>query len=235
MFTLAASMTAACSTETVLTIETEGPNAQGQTVAYTNVKLDFIPYDIDGLYAELEQQTNPGPAPSPGELGSLTQQYQGACDSYGATSDSIQMVQERASQITDRASAEFRQVFNLFEALKDRREQRLAQCEQLTNQLTGMLEAYQEGRRAWEEQAWPEDAFIALESERMGGLRAQQIDTDDMGGASVTVPNGDWWILATYPIPGSISQQYRWNIRVEAAGGQDTVRLTPDNAEVVPM
>ena len=46
--------------------------------------------------------------------------------------------------------------------------------------------------------------------------------------------------LATYadkiaPVPGSISQQYRWNHPIEAGGGEMTIELTSENAELEPV
>ena len=61
------------------------------------------------------------------------------------------------------------------------------------------------------------------------------METDAEGAAAVTVPNGSWWILGTAPVPGSISPQYRWNVLVEAGGGEQTVELTSENAELEPV
>jgi hypothetical protein len=36
-------------------------------------------------------------------------------------------------------------------------------------------------------------------------------------------------------VPGSISQQYRWNVRIEASGGEQAVELTSENAELEPV
>jgi hypothetical protein len=66
-------------------------------------------------------------------------------------------------------------------------------------------------------------------------LRVQRVDTDQDGMASLTVPNGTWWILGTAPVPGSISQRYRWNERIEAVGGEQTVELTSENARLEPL
>ena len=69
----------------------------------------------------------------------------------------------------------------------------------------------------------------------MGDLRAQRIETDESGAAAVTVPNGSWWLLADAPVPGSTSQKYRWNLRVDGAGGPQTVDLSSDNATLEPL
>ena len=61
------------------------------------------------------------------------------------------------------------------------------------------------------------------------------METGADGTATVTVPNGRWWILGTAPVPGSISQQYRWNQVVDAGGGEMTVELTSENAELEPV
>jgi hypothetical protein len=36
-------------------------------------------------------------------------------------------------------------------------------------------------------------------------------------------------------VPGSISQQYRWNLEIEAQGGAQSVELTSENAELQPV
>ena len=67
------------------------------------------------------------------------------------------------------------------------------------------------------------------------GFRAQQIETDTDGNATVTVPNGTWWVLGTAPVPGSISQRYRWNYRIDASGGEQMIELTSENASLQPV
>ncbi|MDX1660657.1 MAG: hypothetical protein R3326_02605 [Gemmatimonadota bacterium] len=229
---------AACSTETELTIMAQGENAEGETVPLSNVKLDVIPYDIDELYDELESQTQPGSPPAADSLSVLAREYQEQCAAYRATSDSIEMVRQRATQIQQRegeTSDAYREAFGEYQALVQREEQRFEQCQEVTDIYTGVRNQYREERTAWEEQAWPADEFAAAESTRVGDKPVQTVETGPEGMASVTVPNGDWWILGTAPVPGSISQQYRWNVEVTAEGGQDTVRLTGENAETQPV
>ena len=69
-------LTAACSTETDLTITAHGESAEGETVPLSNVRLDILPYDIDELYGELEAETQPGPEPSADTIRQLSQRYQ---------------------------------------------------------------------------------------------------------------------------------------------------------------
>lgn len=225
----------ACSTETQLMIEASGQNAEGETVPLSNVSLDILPYDIDALYTELESQTQPGDPPSADAIRELSKQYQDACSSYRATSDSIEAVQERATAISDRTSDEYREAFQAYEALVARERERFDACQSITNRYTGVRDAYREERRAWEERAWPTEAFDAAESERIGDLSLQVVETEQDGSATVTVPNGTWWILGDAAVPGSISQKYRWNLRVEAAGGEQAVRLSGDNASLEPV
>lgn len=229
---------AACSTETDLTVHTVGENAEGETVPLSNVSLDVIPYDIDELYTELEQETQPGPAPAADSIRLLSQQYQDACAAYRATSDSIETVRERATQIarqTGETSPEYNQAFQQYQQLVALEEERFARCQEVTDTYTAIRNRYREERRGWEERAWPEGRFASAESVRMGGLRAQRIETGPQGYATVTVPNGTWWLLGTAPVPGSISQQYRWNLQIDAAGGRDTVQLTGENATLEPV
>lgn len=225
----------ACSTETQLMIEASGQNAEGETVALSNVSLDILPYDIDALYAELESQSQPGEPPSADAIRELSQQYQDACSSYRATSDSIEAVQERATAISDRTSDEYREAFQAYEALVARERERFNACQSITDRYTSVRDNYREERRAWEEQAWPGEEFDAAESARIGDLPLQVVETEQDGTATVTVPNGTWWILGDAPVPGSISQKYRWNLRVEAVGGEQTVQLSGDNASLEPV
>lgn len=232
---LAGTLLVACSTETDLTILAQGENAEGETVPLTNVKLDIIPYDIDELYRDLEEQTQPGSPPAADSINVLAREYQQRCASYRATSDSIEAVQERARAIEDQTSQEYREVFERYQGLVAREEERFDACQAVTDAYTTVRESYRQRREAWEAEAWPEEEFAEAESALMGDKRAQQIETDEDGTAGVTVPNGTWWILGTAPIPGSVSQQYRWNVQVEAEGGRDTVRLTGENAETQPV
>lgn len=228
-------VSAACSTETDLTIQAQGENAAGETVPLSNVRLDVIPYDIDALYAELEAETQPGPEPSSDAIRDLSRRYQDACAAYRATSDSIEGVQQRATAISDRTSPEYNQVFAEYQALVAREQQRFNECQSITDRYTEVRNEYREARRGWEERAWPEDRFSAAEDERIGERPVQSVETSAEGGAVLTVPNGTWWILGTAPVPGSISQQYRWNVQVEAGGGEQTVSLDSQNAELEPV
>lgn len=236
-FVVAASLVAAgaCSTETELTIRAQGENAEGEVVPLTNVGLDVIPYDIDQMYEELEGQTRPGAPPVADSLRALAQTYQDACTSYRATSDSIEDVRRRATAIGDQTSPEYRRIFEQYQNLVAREEERFARCQAVTDVYTEVRNEYREERQAWEEAAWPQERFAVAESARIGDLPVQRVETDQGGTATVTVPNGTWWILGTAPVPGSISQQYRWNVRVVAEGGRDTVRLTGENAELQPV
>ena len=225
----------ACSTETDLTIQAQGENAEGETVPLSNVRLDIIPYDIDELYDELETGSQPGPEPSADSIRELSQRYQDLCASYRATSDSIEVVQQRATAITDRTSPEYNQVFEEYQALVARERQRFDECQSITDGYTDVRNEYRDQRRAWEERAWPEEQFTAAEDERIGDQPVQTVETGPEGSATVTVPNGTWWILGTAPVPGSISQQYRWNVQVEAEGGEQTLPLTSENAELEPV
>lgn len=225
----------ACSTETQFIIETSGQNAEGETVALSNVSLDILPYDIDELYAELESQSQPGESPSAGAIRQLSQQYQDACSAYRSTSDSIEAVQVRASSISDRTSDEYHRAFEAYQALVAREKERFQSCQNVTDRYTGVRDEYREKRRAWEERAWPEAAFATAESLLVGEMPLQIVETDPDGRATVTVPNGSWWILGDSPVPGSISQRYRWNMRVEADGGEQAIRLTGENASLEPV
>ncbi len=229
---------AACSTETTFTIRAQGESAQGETVPLSNVTLDIVPYDIDELYQELESRTQPGTPPAADTLSVLARQYQEICTAYRSTGDSIETVRQRATQVAQssgQTSPEYRAAFEQYQALVAREKSRFDQCQAVTDHYTDVRNAYRESRRAWEEEAWPEASFTEAESTRIGNLEVQRVETDADGSAMVTVPNGAWWILGTAPVPGSISQQYRWNVKVEAAGGEQTVSLTSENAELEPV
>jgi hypothetical protein len=225
----------ACSTEAELTITTRGENTEGETVPLPNVALDILPYDIDRLYAELEARTEPGPPPMADSIRALSQTYQDVCTAYRATGDSMEAAQERATAISDHASDEYRRVLEERQALAGREEERSDRCQEITQTYTAVRNEYREARRAWEERAWPADEFAAAESLRIGDLPVQRVETNEEGTAIVTVPNGRWWVLGTSPVPGSISQQYRWNVEVTVEGIQDTVRLASENAMLEPI
>jgi hypothetical protein len=228
----------ACSTETTVTIRAQGENAAGETVPLSNVTLDLVPFDIDDIYQELEAETQPGTPPAADTLSVLAAQYQEVCTAYRSTGDSIEAVRQRATQVartSGETSPEYRAAFDQYQALVGRERSRFDQCQGITDDYTAVRNEYREARRAWEERAWPEASFVAAESARIGELTVQRVETDAEGVAVVTIPNGTWWVLGTAPIPGSISQQYRWNVQVEAAGGEQTIDLTSENAELQPV
>lgn len=235
---LAVTVAAACSTETELTIIAQGEDADGESVPLSNVQIDVIPYDIDQLYTELESESQPGQPPPADSLSVLARSYQEMCAAYRATSDSIEMVRQQATQIQQsegETSDAYRSAFAEYQALVQREEQRFDQCQEVTDVYTDVRNEYRGQRTDWEERAWPAEEFDAAEAELVGDQPVQTVETDPQGAASVTVPNGDWWLLGTAPVPGSISQRYRWNVQVVAEGGVDTVQLTAENAETEPV
>lgn len=227
-----------CSTETELTIRAVGENAEGETVPLSSVQLDILPYDIDELYASLETETNPGEPPSAESIRILAQRYQDACSAYRVTGDSIETVRQQATEIANRegqTSDAYRQAFERYQTLVGREEQRFEACQNVTDEYTAVRNSYREARGEWEGRAWPEEAFARQESIMVGDRPIQRVETDPQGATAVTVPNGTWWILGDAPVPGSISQEYRWNERIEAEGGTLTVELSPDNATLEPV
>lgn len=227
-----------CSTETELTIRAVGQNAEGETVPLAGVQLDILPYDIDSLYASLEAGTNPGEPPSAESIRTLAQRYQDACASYRVTGDSIEAVRRQATEIANRegqTSDAYRQAFDRYQSLVSREEQRFEACQNVTDDYTTVRNRYREERGEWESRAWPEEAFARQESLMVGDRPLQRVETDPQGTTAVTVPNGTWYILGDAPVPGSISQEYRWNERLDAGGGELTVELTPENATLEPV
>ena len=228
----------ACSTETELSIRVVGQNAEEEAVPLSGVQLDILPYDIDSLYSTLEAETKPGEPPSADSIRVLAQQYQDACSSYRVTGDSIETVRQQATQIANRegqTSPAYREAFQRYQGLVAREEQRFDACQNVTDDYTAVRNAYREARREWEARAWPEEAFARQESLMVGERPIQRVETGPQGAASVTVPNGAWWILGDAPVPGSISQEYRWNVRVDAEGGTMAVELTPETAALEPV
>jgi len=228
----------ACSTESELMIQAVGQNAEGEAVPLSGVQIDILPYDIDSLYAALEAGSNPGPPPSADSIRGLAQVYQDACASYRVTGDSIESVRQQATEIANRegqTSDAYRAAFERYQALVAREEQRFEACQNVTDGYTSVRNAYREARREWEGRAWPEEAFVQQESLLVGDRPIQRVETNPQGTATVTVPNGTWWVLGDAPVPGSISQEYRWNERIEADGGALTVELSPETADLEPV
>ncbi|MGH7572289.1 MAG: hypothetical protein ACREMK_10640 [Gemmatimonadota bacterium] len=231
-------MAVGCSTETELAIQAVGQNAEDETVPLSGIQLDILPYDIDSLYASLETGSDPGEPPSADSIRTLAQSYQDACASYRVTGDSIETVRQQATQISNRegqTSDAYRQTFERYQALVGREEQRFDACQSVTDDYTAVRNAYREARGEWEARAWPEEAFARQESLMVGEHPLQRVETGPQGTATVTVPNGTWWVLGDAPVPGSISQEYRWNVRIEAGGGELAVELTPENAALEPV
>jgi hypothetical protein len=228
----------ACSTESELTIRAVGQNAEGEAVPLSGVQLDILPYDIDSLYASLEAGSNPGSPPSADSIRGLAQVYQDACASYRVTGDSIESVRRQATEIANRegqTSDAYRAAFERYQALVAREQQRFEACQNVTDDYTSVRNAYREARSAWEGRAWPEEAFVQQESLLVGNRHVQRVETNPQGTATVTVPNGTWYVLGDSPVPGSISQEYRWNERIEASGGALTVELSPETADLEPV
>ena len=228
----------ACSTETELTIRAVGQGAEDEPVPLSGVQLDILPYDIDSLYAALEAGSNPGPPPSADSIRDLAQVYQDACASYRVTGDSIEAARQESTEIANRegqTSDAYRAAFERYQALVAREEERFEACQAVTDDYTAVRNAYREARSEWESRAWPEEAFVRQESLLVGEQPIHRVETDPQGVAAVTVRNGTWWVLGDAPVPGSISQKYQWNERIEAEGGELAVELSPETADLDPV
>lgn len=247
LFTIAAAVlgTTACEQgEVAVVAQLVNEDAAGvqDTVPMQDMPVRLLPYDRDAIFDSLSAAfSEPEPA-IPDSILAIQDQiadaqarWQTAETSWQQVRDSLQQISQRLQSIS-RGSAEYRLLFNDFSDLEPResqlnrqREQAFQEFTQLQSRLSASSQEIRARRMQWADEAFASvDSIIEARLETLG-LEEHSDTTNAAGVAQFTVKPGQWWVYARFELPYN---ELYWNMPVEITGGDQTIPLNRENAQV---
>lgn len=246
---LSAMISVACGQgQVVVTAELEVPDPEGEgmvvrPIADTEVQL--LPFDRDLVFDSLVEAF---PTPEPEvpadlleaqeEIAAAQAEWRAAEAEWAALRDRLQAI-TREMEGMARGEAGYVALFREFED----GEAELARVERAKDQAFDRFTELQEGyiQRAdsmrlvldqWAEEAFADANDVFARKLRESG-RAMIVDTTDAAGiATMSVPDGQWWVHSRHELPFSILY---WNIEITVEGKETVpVLLNESTAEVRP-
>ncbi|MFN2431713.1 MAG: hypothetical protein ABR599_02635 [Gemmatimonadota bacterium] len=224
-----------------VTVTVQAPNARGEVVPIEGAELTILPFDIDSLYAALEERNQPGPEPVTDSLEVLYQGFSAADAALIAADSALTQSQMELEALEDRASEEYRAAFRSFEQAQARRESAAVARDSAEAIYAPAREAYNRARGTWESSAWDgfaeenEDLYAAVEAPRdtAGGELPFVQRTGPGGSFKVWLTPGSWWVAGRTAVPGAVRQVYRWNHGFTVGDEPVAVALSGEGAEII--
>ncbi len=215
------------------------------TVSLSDLPVMLVPFDRDQVfdslakaYSQPEPQIPDSLVKLQGEIAQAQQASQDAEQAWQDARDSLQTISKKM-QAMNRASAEYRVLFNDFDNLDQREktarramDQAFREFTDLQSRFTAQSQEIKAKREAWADEAFAAvDSVMAARADEMG--RDLLADTTDAQGTARLHPKkGQWWVYARYELPYN---ELYWNVPVEVKGGDPiTVLLNRENAKVRP-
>jgi hypothetical protein len=239
----AAVLTACGGAEVIVQGQVEGPD--GQPVALRQLPVQALPYDRDVLFDSLASAYAEPEPQIPAELMALRDSIAQARDQWtlaeqrwGTVRDSLQKANERLQQL-NRASGEYVVLYRAIAPLFDEEARLKRQSEQSFQRFTNLDRGYAARADSLKlaRDAWGDAAYADINEVIDARLKSMRLEihadtTDDNGIVRFTgLKNGQWWIHARYDLP---FEELYWNLPVTVSGGQTTVQLNRQTAQVRP-
>ena len=209
----------------------------------SGLEVMYMPFDRDSVFDALAAQAD---SPEPTMAADLQERYDAALARQGEWRQAEQEwndVREQMRQIQaeldgmNPSSTEYRQQFSELTNLEGREQALTVNRQRLFEEYTGMLEATQTSVDSFGAvyESWADRAFAGyfdLEAELLEATGREIIadTTGDAGTVTTGLSGGPWWVTAT---TSTVEGELYWNVKVEQVTG-DTLRLTPDQAELRP-
>lgn len=216
-------------------------NPQGELQPQEDVVVDFLPYDRDSIFQALESQAAEPRPEIPDTLRSLyseiierQEEWRSAERQWQQWRDSLKALSS-AMEGMNESSAEYKQMYSAFtdlepkvQALNQQKNDAFQAFDSLQTRTLNFADSIQALRDTWAQTAY--EGYIEItDSIVQARGREVVVDTTDAGGwVNVTLPGGQWWVHARTSRP---FEEVYWNVPLDPAQ-TDTLRLTPDNAEI---
>lgn len=222
-----------CSRETRVNLQVAIEKG-GEQQPVSNVKFEFVPYDLDALTQTLASTNNPGDMPARDSMLAARAQYDSILVEYENTLDVLEETEKELKKITDTRSSAYRKAYNKHENAKKTNDTMFEEKNIIEKAYLSARDAYEAELVVWEEHAYAglEDTVAVIRDLRKI-TDDYSVKTDKVGKESVVVPGGDWWVRGKVRNPNKKYTVYRWNYKFEAKGGTLPIELTPGNAKVV--
>lgn len=215
----------------------------GEPVPMEGIEVQALPYDRDAIFDSLTaafSQPEPMVSDSLSDLQQrytdLQTQYAAAEARWAAIRDSLQQINDRLGQI-NRASAEYRELFGVYNRLEPQEGQAENRMNSLFEQVDQVRSTYNEQTNDYNTryEVWADEAFASVDeviADKLDALgRQPAADTTDANGAVyLSLKKGQWWIHARRE---EAFEELYWNEPIEVTGGDPVqLLLNRENAEI---
>ncbi len=246
---LGAMISVACGQgQVVVTAEIEVPNPEGEgmvvrPIADTEVQL--LPFNRDLVFDSLAAAF-PTPEPQiPDDLLAAQEEIATAQAEWRAAEAEWATLRDRLQAITDemeglaRGEARYVALFREFEDGEQDLNRVEREKDRAFDRFTQLQEGYIERADSMRfvQDEWADEAFASVNDVFAAKLRESGremiVDTTDADGiATMTVPDGQWWVYARNELPFSILY---WNVEISVEGKEPVqVLLNKESAQVRP-
>lgn len=226
----------ACGSSVTVEVMSEGP--EGLTPV-SDLEVLFLPYDRDSVFASLAAAA-PTPEPQmPADLQAqrdsvqiLQEAWREVETRWNAVRDSLRQLSDRLSGMDSR-SREYVQLYQQFSPMEGRERSLNRQRQQAFDAFTSLQEttsarvdSFAVVLTAWEDQTF--ESYPDVEADLLASVGQEVVidTTNAEGRVTVSLGGGDWWVHTR--VSAAMGELY-WNVPLPEA---DTVRLTPQNAEL---
>lgn len=236
---LTAGLAACGGNQVAVQVTDEDP--QGELQSIEDTEVEFLPYDRDSVFEALESQAaEPQPA-IPDTLRALyaeiierQEEWRSAERQWQSWRDSLKSLSS-AMEGMNESSAEYKRMYSAFtnlepkvQGLNQQKNEAFEAFDSLQTRTLNFADSIRALRDAWAQTAY--EGYVAT-TDSIVQARGREVvrDTTDAGGwVDVTLPGGQWWVHARASRP---FEEVYWNVPLQASG-TDTLRLTPENAEI---
>jgi hypothetical protein len=226
----------ACGSSVTVEVMSEGPDGLAPV---SDLEVLFLPYDRDSVFASLAAAA-PDPEPQmPADLEAqrdsvqvLQEAWRELETRWNAVRDSLRQLSDRLSGMDSR-SREYVQLYQQFSPMEGRERSLNRQRQQAFDAFTTLQEttsarvdSFAVVLTAWEDQAF--ESYPEVEADLLAAVgQGVVIDTTNAEGRiTLSLGGGAWWVHTR--VSAAAGELY-WNVPIADA---DTVRLTPQNAEL---
>lgn len=198
------------------------PDLDGTDTPLAGVVVTFLPYDRDGILAELENQA--GPRPHTQELDSLFRRFRTPYAVYVRTSERARTTRRLYDSLLAVRGADDAEVRGLADSTA-RIDLELAKAravlDAVRDSVGPVIARLRDDSRQWEDTTYREFRRLARNAGR-GFFARPFADTTDQGGwASIQLVGRKWWITARALDPVDPNSEWYWNLPLDG----DTVYL----------
>lgn len=236
---LAAGVAACGGGQVAVRVTDEGP--QGELQPREDIEVEFLPYDRDSIFRALEEQASRPRPEIPDTLRTLyaeiidrQEQWRQAERQWQRWRDSLKAL-SAAMEGMNEASAEYKRMYSAFtnlepkvEALNQQKNEAFDAFDSLQTRTLNFADSIRALRDTWAQTAYEGYVQITDSIVQARGREIVRDTTNARGWVTVTLPEGQWWVHARTQRP---FEEVYWNVPLRPSR-TDTLRLTPENAEI---